>query len=299
VPRRHAALAVAVTLVWGVNFVVIHVGLDSFPPLLFAALRFLAVAVPGVLLFAPPRVPARLVIAVGLFTSTGQFALLFVGMEQGVPAGLASLVLQLQVVFTIVLAVVFLGERPGRAQMTGIAVALAGMAIIAAGRSAAVGLGALALVVGAAACWGVGNVATRMARAPDALALLAWSSLVPPIPLALLSLTFEGPTEIVAALGGVDASGILALTYIVVLSTVFGYGAWNWLLSRHPASHVVPFTLLVPVVGIAAAWLALAERPNAAELIGAAVVLLGLALSTGVLRLPWRQGRAASARAEA
>jgi O-acetylserine/cysteine efflux transporter len=275
-PRRHVAIALAVAVVWGVNFVVIHVGLDHFPPLLFAALRFCLVAL--ALPFVPrPGVPVSYVVAVGVFLSAGQFGLLFIGIDRGMPAGLASLVLQLQAAFTVGLAVLLLKERPKPAQLAGGALALAGIGIIAAGRASAVPLGALALTIGAAASWGAGNVATRKARSAHPVGLLVYSSLIPPIPLLALSLLTERgePVEI-------DAAGVLALLYVVVLSTLVGFGAWAWLLGRHPASTVAPFTLLVPVVGIAAAWLALDEVPSGAELIGAAVVLSGLALTVGL-----------------
>jgi len=275
-PRRHVLLALAVAVVWGVNFVVIHVGLDHFPPLLFAALRFCLVAL--ALPFVPrPGVPAKYVVAVGVFLSAGQFGLLFLGIDKGMPAGLASLVLQLQAAFTVGLAVLLLKERPQRAQLAGGALALAGIGIIAAGRASAVPIGALALTVGAAASWGFGNVATRKARSPNPLGLLVWSSLVPPLPLLTLSLLTERGEPV-----AIDAAGVAALLYVVVLSTLLGFGAWAWLLGRHPASTVAPFTLLVPVVGIAAAWLALNEVPSGAELIGAAVVLTGLALTVGL-----------------
>jgi O-acetylserine/cysteine efflux transporter len=275
-PRRHVLLALAVAIVWGVNFVVIHVGLDHFPPLLFAALRFCLVAL--ALPFVPrPGVPVRYVVAVGIFLSAGQFGLLFLGIEHGMPAGLASLVLQLQAAFTVGLAVALLKERPRPAQLAGGALALAGIGLIAAGRASAVPLGALALTIGAAASWGVGNVATRKARSPHPLGLLVHSSLVPPIPLLTLSLLTERGDAV-----EINTAAILALLYVVVLSTIVGFGAWAWLLGRHPASTVAPFTLLVPVVGIAAAWLALDEVPSAAELVGAAVVLSGLALTVGL-----------------
>ncbi len=283
-PRRHIALAVAVAVIWGVNFVVIHVGLDSFPPLLFAALRFglVAMALP----FVPrPGVPARYVVAVGVFLSAGQFGLLFVGIDRGMPAGLASLVLQLQAAFTIGLAVLLLGERPRPAQLAGSVLALVGIGVIAGGRAGAVPLGALALTIGAAACWGLGNVATRKARSPHPVGLLVWSSLIPPLPLLALSLMSERGEPVV-----IDPAGVLALLYVVGLSTFVGFGAWAWLLGRHPASTVAPFTLLVPVVGIAAAWLALGETPSAAELGGAAVVLTGLGLTVG-MTAPRRTGR--------
>jgi O-acetylserine/cysteine efflux transporter len=135
-------------------------------------------------------------------------------------------------------------------------------------------LSALLLGVAAAGSWAVGNVCTRRAQAPDALALLVWASLVPPIPLALLSLAFEDHSAI-----SVDAGGLLALLYVVVGATAFGFGAWTWLMGRHRASQVVPFALLVPPAGIASAWLFLGETPNGAELAGALVVLAGLAVA--------------------
>jgi O-acetylserine/cysteine efflux transporter len=275
-PRKHVLLAIAVAAVWGVNFVVIHVGLEHFPPLLFAALRFVlvALAVP----FVPkPQVPVRYVVAVGLFMSAGQFGLLFLGIDKGVPAGLASLVLQLQVIFTVVLAVIFLGERPRPAQIAGGMVAFAGIGVIAAGRASAVPLGALGLTVGAALSWGIGNVAGRKAASPNPLGMLVWSSLVPPIPLLAASLITEH--GIGHAFTTLDAGSLGALLFVVVVSTFGGFGAWTMLLSRYPTSQVVPFALLVPVAGIGSPWLLLSETPTAAELIGAAIVLGGLGLT--------------------
>jgi O-acetylserine/cysteine efflux transporter len=269
-------LAAAVALVWGINFVVIDVGLGSFPPLLFAALRFTLVAFPAVLFVRRPVVPLRWVIGVGTFMSAGQFGLLFV----------ASVVLPTQTVFTIALAVAFLGERPGRAQLAGATVAVGGVVLIALGRARGVPLGALLLCVGAAASWGVGNICNRRAEAPNALALLVWSSLVPPLPLLALSLAFEGSHEIRSAVANVGAGGLLALLYVVIVSTGFGFGAWTWLLRRHQASQVAPFTLLVPPVGIAAAWIALGQSPSAGELAGAAIILAGLALASSAVRIP-------------
>jgi O-acetylserine/cysteine efflux transporter len=290
-PRRHILAAVLVAVAWGVNFVVIHVGLEHFPPLLFASLRFALVAL--ALPFVPrPGVPARWVIGVGLFMSAGQFGLLFSGMHAGVSAGLASLVLQLQAAFTVVLAVALLGERPRPAQLAGGAVALAGIVVIGAGKAQGAPLGALALVVGAALSWGIGNICSRKARAPRPLGLLVWSSLVPPLPLLALSLAIEGPGAAGDALGALDPAGLLALLYIVAISTFGGYTIWNGLMARHPSSQVAPFTLLVPPVGILAAWMALGEVPGAVELAGAAIVMAGVALT---LRPP--AGAAAASRA--
>jgi O-acetylserine/cysteine efflux transporter len=154
-PLRHNLLAASVALLWGLNFVAIDVGLETFPPLLFVALRFALTAFPAVLLVPRPAVAARWIVVIGFFLSVGQFGLLFVAIHIGMPAGLSSLVIQLQAVFTIALAVAFLGERPSRIQLCGAVVAFAGLASIGAGRAQSVPLGAVVLVVAAAASWGV------------------------------------------------------------------------------------------------------------------------------------------------
>ena len=275
-PARHSALAVLIAAVWGVNFVVIHAGLQHFPPLLFSALRFTFVALPAVFLVGRPRVRWYWVVAIGGSLGVLSFGLLFVGIDQGMPAGLSSLVLQMQAIFTIAFAALALGERPRRRQLIGGAIALAGLALIATDRASTAPLLPFVLVIGAAAAWGVSNLCTRIAQPPDGLALMVWASLVAPPPLLGLSLAFEGPRAIGDALGAVDLGGIAALAYIVGPSTLFGFAAWTGLVRRYPAAVVAPFTLLVPVFGIAAAALTLGERPSAAELVGAAVVIAGL-----------------------
>ncbi|MGW4641499.1 EamA family transporter [Sphaerisporangium sp. NPDC004334] len=274
----HSFLAIAVAVLWGVNFVVIDIGLEHFPPLLFAALRFTLVAVPAVFLIPRPAIPVRWIVVVGLFQWAGQFGLLFTAMYLGLPAGLSSLVLQAQVIFTVAVAAVVLGERPGRRRLAGIVVASAGIAVIAVGRGAQVPLWPLLLALGAAASLGVANVCVRRAEAPGGLGLLVWSSLVPPLPLLGLSALFEGPDRIRGAFSSFALGSVAALAYVVVLSTFVGFGIWNALLRRYPASAVAPFTLLVPIIGMATAGVWLGERPGPGELLGGAIVLTGLAV---------------------
>src|SRR3954453_7841450 len=282
-PRRPAVLALVVAVCWAVNFVVIDIGLESFPPLLFAALRFGLVALPAAFFVPRPDVRWTVVVAVGLFICVGQFGLLFVAMNIGLPAGLASVISPLQPVFTIPFAVVALGERPSLRQVAGVCVALAGLGAIAAGRGHGVPLQAVALGVASAASWGCGNVVTRAAKPKRPFSLLVWSSVVAPLPLLGLSLIFEGTGRWQSAVSSVGASGLAALAYVVVVSTFFGYGSWYWLMSRYPASTVAPFTLLVPVVGIVTAWLVRGEHPTWGELLGSFIVLIGLALALGLV----------------
>ena len=274
---RDVVLALAVVVVWGLNFVAIDAGLGELPPLLFVAIRFLLTAVPAVFLVPRPDVGWPTVVALGLLMCVGQFGLLFVGMAQGMPAGLSSVVMQAQAVFTVLFAAVLLGERLRPLQLVGLVVAAGGVACIGVTRGASVPLTALLLLLAGSACWGAANVVTRAARPARPFSLLVHSSLVAPVPLLGLSLVVEGP-DAALALGSVGPAGVWSVAYIVVLATFFGFGAWYWLLARYDSSVVAPFSLLVPVTGLSSAWLVLGERPTAAQWLGSAVALAGVAL---------------------
>lgn len=274
---RHVLLALAVVLVWGINFVVIEVGLEEFPPLLFSALRFLLAAVPAIFILGRPRVAWRYVIAVGLALGVAKFGLLFVAMDHGVPAGLASLVLQSQVIFTVLFAVLVLRERPRRAQLFGIGVACLGLLLIVLDRGLASPLGALLLVIAAGACWGVSNTVTRLAKPQDMLRFMVWVSAVAVLPLTALSLLVEGPRADLDALRSIDLGGVAALFYLAAVATLFGFGAWGFLLGRYDASTVAPFSLLVPVVGMGAAWLLRGEAVGLQQAVAAVLIMGGMA----------------------
>lgn len=276
----HVCLAVLVAAVWGVNFVVIEVGLDHFPPLLFSALRFLVAALPAVFFVGRPKVAWKWIVGVGLVLGVAKFGLLFIGMDAGMPAGLSSLVLQVQAVFTGFFAFLALGERPGRVRVTGMVIALGGIAVAAVDEGETGPLTAFALLMGAAACWGVSNVLTRKASPPDALNFMVWVSTVPVLPLLALSLLFEGPSRDLAALRSLDWQGAGIIVYVAWVTTVFGFGAWGHLLRRHPASTVAPFSLLVPVFGMSSAALVLGESVSGLRWCAAALLVGGVALAS-------------------
>ncbi|MET7988025.1 MULTISPECIES: EamA family transporter [unclassified Streptomyces] len=276
----HISLAVLVAAVWGVNFTVIEVGLGHFPPLLFSALRFLVAALPAVFLVGRPKVAWKWIVAVGLVLGVAKFGLLFIGMNAGMPAGLSSLVLQIQAVFTAAVAFAFLGERLSRVRLAGMAVALCGVVLAAVDEGTTGPLGAFALVVVAAACWGVSNVLTRKASPPDPLNFMVWVSTVPVLPLLGLSLLTEGPARDLDALRALDWQGAAVVGYVAWITTVFGFGAWGWLLHRHPASTVAPFSLLVPVFGMSSAALFLHESISPLRWVAAALLVGGVALTS-------------------
>lgn len=276
---RDTALAVLVALIWGTNFVAIKTGLESVPPLLFLAIRFVAVCFPAVLLVRRPQLPWRELALIGAFISGGQFVLLYLSLHLGMPPGLSSLVLQTQVLFTVLIAGVWLRERPTRRQQLGVAIGGAGLLTIAVGRGLAAPLLPLVVLVLAALSWAVGNVLTRRAGRVSGLGLTVWSGLVVPLPALALSLVFEGPQAIAAAVTHLPWQAVASTAYTAGLSSLLGYGIWNTLLSRHPVARVTPFAMLVPVFGMAAAALAYAERPTAIEWAGGIILLFGVGVA--------------------
>ena len=282
---RHAALAVLVALIWGTNFVAIRVGLDDVPPLLFLAIRFVVVCLPAVFFIKRPALPWRDLLLIGAFVSLGQFALLYVGIHLGMPPGLSSLVLQAQVLFTVVIAAVWLRERPSRRQLLGVSLGAAGLVVIAVGRGLSSPLLPLAVVILAAVSWAIGNVLTRRVGKVSGLGLTVWSGLVVPLPALALSWVIEGPQAIANGLAAFGWEAAASTAYTAYLSSLVGYGIWNTLLSRHPVASVTPFAMLVPVFGMAAAALAFGERPTLLELLGGLVLLAGVATAV-LLRRP-------------
>ncbi|MFE0153852.1 EamA family transporter [Nonomuraea sp. NPDC059007] len=265
---RHLALAVGLAAVWGFNFVVMEVGLRHFPPLLYAALRFALAAFPALLFVGRPGVPWRWVAGVAAAVGVGQFGFLLIGMRAGMPPGLASLVLQAQSLFTVVFAVILLGERLTGRRITGLTLALGGLVLVAVDFGASGPFGAFALCVAAAASWSVGTIMQRRAAPPDSLRFMVWVSALSTPPLFLLTFAVEGVPVLSAPL-----EGWLSLGYVAFISTLGGFGVWGWLLHRYDASVVAPYTLLIPVFGMSSAALFVGE-PIGWVKAGAAVLIV-------------------------
>lgn len=286
---RPLLLGLAVMAVWGSNFTVIKLALGTLPPLLFATLRFTFALLPLVFFLPRPQVPWRNLAAYGLFIGLGQFGLLFLAINGHIAAGLASLVVQCQVFFTIALSMWIGGERLLKIQWLALACAVTGIANIALhGDTSTTPLG-LALVLAAAACWAGGNIVQRRSGATNMLAYVVWASLFSVPPLLALSLIVEGPAAIIHGLRAATPMVWAAVLWQSVGNTMFGYGAWGWLLGRYPTSTVAPLSLLVPVFGMGfAAWI-LHEPLPGWKLAAAGLVLGGLCINIFGQRLAARR----------
>ena len=292
-PLKDTMLALLVAVIWGVNFVIIKMGLHGMPPFLLGGLRFLLVAVPAVFFIPAPKIPLKWLALYALTISFLQFAFLFGAINIGMPTGIASLILQSQVFFTIILGTLFLSEKIKATQVLGTLIAAAGMAVLVEGGmsnalSAVPPLG-LFLTLTAGLFWAFGNITNKiiMTTSPKTpiLSLVVWSALIPIIPFLLCSWLFEGRTAMVDSIVNIHLPTIFSLIYLAYISTIIGYGLWGALLSRHETWRVTPFALLVPVVGLASAALILGEWLNGLQIIGVAVIMLGLMINVFGTRL--------------
>jgi O-acetylserine/cysteine efflux transporter len=273
-------LALAIVAVWGTNFVVIKISLESFPPFLFAALRYFFALLPIVFFVSKPKVSWRNLCAYGLATGVGQFGVMYFAIDGRISPGLASLVIQTQVFFTIGFAMFFAKEGLKLYQAVAVAVAMIGLVIIALHTDASTTFLGLALVVFAGISWGAANTVSRSAGSINMLSYVVWASAFSIPPLFLISLSFEGGWEhMSSAMASAPLGAWLGVLWQSWGNTLFGYAAWGWLLSKHPAALVAPTPLLVPIFGMGASAYFLSEPLPSWKILAAGLVIAGLVVN--------------------
>lgn len=278
-PIRDVLMALMVVAIWGFNFVVIKLSVEALPPILAVAMRFAMAAVPAVFFIRPPKTSWWFIAGFGLSFGFALYSFLNVALAAGMPAGLASVVLQVQAFFTMLIAFFVLKERPRRVQILGAGIAFLGIGVIAAARWEGASAWPLLLTLGAALSWGFANVISKSAGKVNPLAITVWGSLIASIPLFGLSFLTEG-FEPFVAIWTEPRWEIFAITaFLAYPATLFGLAVWNYLLSKHPATMVAPFTLLVPITGVLSGWLVLGETISLAEMAGGALVVAGLGVT--------------------
>ena len=287
----HIALAVFVTVLWGFTFVVMRDLLDVLPPFLMSTLRVVAAGAPVLVLWRVPKIPFYWVLLLGATQGVVQMSLLLFGMQFGMPAGLASLVLQMQVLFTTLLAFMLLGEKPGRAQYAGIAISLVGMIVIAStmpGGGTLIGFG---IVILAALTWATSNIVVKFAGTDDVISLVAWAHVIGILPLLALSYGLEGQNEIFHILAELSWFRVGEIAFLGGILTFGGFTLWSYLMRKNSASTVAPFSLIIPIAGMTSTALILGEELSTLRMAGAGLVLVGLAF--GTIRLGAAKSRAA------
>jgi len=290
--RKDFVLALLVVTIWGANFTVVKLGLDGVPPMLLVALRFVFVVFPAIFFVRRPAVSPRYWITYGATVGIGQFGCLFYAMHIGMPAGVASVVLQSQAFFTLLFAAILLRETISAAQLLGIAISSLGLYLVWSSSGSVNVLSippfAFLLSIAGAAFWGISNIVVRKAAASaaankknlDILSLIIWSSLVPPIPLFLFALLLDTPQGVIDVIVNLDGMSLFTIVYLAYGATILGFGIWSMLLSKYPASQVAPLSFLVPVTGLLTARFVLGEQLFLLQWGGCFLVFIGLLIST-------------------
>jgi len=268
-------LVLIVILLWGVNFSIIKIGLKELPPILFSALRFAVVAIPAVFFIPFPKTSVFNVIGVGLFLGILQFSFLFVAMKTDASAGLSSLILQTQVLFTIILSAFIYKEKATKSQSIGVLVAIFGFSLFFYNSGGNITTKGLTLIVCAAFFWAISNVIMKRIENINLLHFMVWVSIIPPVPLIALSYALESQEPIALILAATENTW-LSVMYVSYMSTLIGFAIWGWLLKNNSAATVTPFALLIPVVGIITSSLILSESLSLIEIFGTGLIMLGL-----------------------
>ncbi len=286
--KKDFILALLVVIVWGANFTVIKLGLNGVPSMLLVALRYLITAFPAVFFIKKPNTEWKYIILYGLAVGVGQFSCLFYAMEIGMPAGLASIIVQLQGFISPIFAYMFLHEKLKPKQIIGILIAGVGLYVIGTATEingiSAVPLGALLLTIGAPVFWSLSNIVARFASQKtaakgeklDMFGLVVWSSLIPPLPLLIMAFMLDSPNTIYSAIANMNGMSIFAVLYLAFGATVFGYGVWNYLIAKYPMGKIAPLSLMVPVTGLFTAGIVLSEELSKLQQYGVAIILFGL-----------------------
>jgi O-acetylserine/cysteine efflux transporter len=278
-PFSHLFLVILVVAIWGFNFIFVEFALRDLSPLFLCAVRFFLASIPAIFFVKLPAAPFRIIATYGLIMFGMQFAFLFLGMKAGMPPGLTSLLMQVQVFFSMFFAAVIIGEMPTLWQVVGALVSFTGIGLVATHLEGHMSLLGFIFIMAAAATWGVGNLITKKISNINMMGLVIWGSFIACLPMFLLAFVLEGPASMVQSYKNLTWLGGISVLYIVYMSTWVGYGVWNWLIGRHPVSKIVPFTLLVPIFGILSAMLILDEPFQRWKLVAGLLVIAGLCIN--------------------
>lgn len=276
---HHIILAILITAIWGTNFVVIHLGLREISPQVLCWVRFLLASFPMIFFVKCPQVPLKEIAVFSFVMFILQFTFLFTAMRVGMTAGIASLLMQTQIFFTIFLAFLFLGEKTNRWQIVAAMVSFLGITLVGINLGNNISFSGFILTLVAAGSWSIGNLRSKKMGKTNMLALVIWGSFLAWPPLLLISFLFDGKDQIIYSLSHLSWSSVFSIIYIVYPSTLFAFSGWSWLLSKYPATMVAPFTLLVPIFGILSSAIFLGEPLESWKLTAAILVISGLCIN--------------------
>lgn len=276
--KRHILIAILIAVIWGGNFSVMKIGVRDFPPIYYMFLRSILV-LPLVFFVPRPQIPWKLLALLGTLLYVFKIPLVISAIRYGLGAGLSAIILQSQVFFTLLFAVIFLKERPNILQIIGVVISFAGVVFISGTGSCYFSVIGFFLILGAAITWAIYNIKMADARGVNAIHLTVWMHLAAPLPLFVFSFLTEGWETIASATLNLRMDTVYSIFYASFLAGLFGYILWGGLLRRYQASVVAPFSLLVPVSAMVISYFVLEEKCEPSVFLGAGLVIFGLVLN--------------------
>jgi O-acetylserine/cysteine efflux transporter len=276
--KKHLALALLVTFIWGINFPITKIGLNSIDPFVLTGIRFMLAAIPLVFLIRRPSVHFGYVAAYGLIFGVGMWGAINYGIAAGVAPGIASLIIQLSAFFTMFWGALLFRETLRPAQWIGAVVVLFGLCGIFVAQKGAHQVLGISLIVLSAIAWSVGNVIIKKSGVKEIFSFMVWASLFPPLPLLLGTWIMQGERPFLMSWQNMDETAFFSLLFQVYLATHFSYWGWNSLMKLYPVSTVAPLSLMIPVFGIATSILLVGEQLHPVEMVSIVVVIVGLAI---------------------
>ncbi|MFB6349565.1 EamA family transporter [Moraxella sp. ZJ142] len=266
-----------VIFAWGINFLFIKTALADVSPMVLGALRFALLLVPAIFFIKLPKCDWRWLALYGLAISFGQFSLMFLAIWQGMPTGLAALLHQSQMFFTVVLTSVCFGERMRAWHIVGMMMAMASLGLIGVGQYQGVlPMMGVWLMLAAGLSWAVGNLIVKKLDNIPPLSLVIWGNVSTLMAFIVVSLILYGIDGVADQIGNLSGQGWLSVLYLVYVAGLLGYSGWGYLLARHPASQITPFALLIPVIALFVGFGILGEKLNAWHQLGAITLMLAL-----------------------
>jgi len=277
---KDGLLAILITAIWGLNFSVIKLGLTSLDPFTLASVRFLLCALPLVFFIKKPDIPMLYVALYGVLFGVGLWGMVNLGIYFGVSAGIASLVLQASVFFTIIMGALFLQEKIQKVKIVGFTLAILGLIFILNLTDGSITYAGLVLVIIGALSWSIANVVVKKSGATKIFSLMVWSSLFSPIPLMLLAYLTQGQDVFSNFLTNIDGKAVFSILFQAYPTTLFGYWVWNTLINKYDISKVAPLSLLVPIFGLLGSYVIFSEAMSMGKIIACALIVGGLLVNT-------------------
>ncbi|ELE5892183.1 EamA family transporter [Vibrio fluvialis] len=275
---RDLLLIISVMAIWGFNFSMIKLGVSEMDPLLIAAARFFCATFPIIFFVRKPNVQWRYLMAYGLVFGTGIWGMASCSITFGLSSGMASVLLQTDVLTTVLVGVLLYKEVISARMAAGIVVSVVGLVVSIIYTNGNVTLAGVVFIMISAICWPLAGVIVRKSGTRSAFAFNIWGMLFAPLPLVALSVAMNGWDVLSNTYQQWNSNAWISVLFQAYPTTVFGYWVWNKMVLKYPMSQLAPMTLLVSVFALLSGYAIYDEQLSLAQWVSCSTFLLGIGL---------------------